>query len=236
MNKWMEIIRLLVVEDNRLLREGISAMLLKIPDIKVVAALGTGESLQQKIGQYSADVVLLDLGLRSQNSLRLVAAITKEFPATKIIMMDLVPVQADIYAYVRAGVSGFVLKDATRQDFLDTIRAVAHGTNVLPPQLTDSLFSEIIEHAINGSRTNSSRVMDSIRMTKREREVIQLVADALTNKEIAEELQLSPYTVKSHIHNILEKLALHTRVQISKYVHTSDDFKTPSHTLLPSNE
>ena len=136
--------------------------------------------------------------------------------------MDLVPLQEDILFFVQAGVSGFILKDATVDDFLKTIRSVKDGAKVLPPHLTESLFSQIIEKAVNES--NSLKVIDAVKMTKRERQVIELVADGLTNKEIAQSLHLSTFTVKSHIHNILEKLALHTRVQIAKYAHTSNGY------------
>lgn len=189
-------IRLLVIEDNRLLREGISAMLLEQPDFKVVAALGAGEHLLEKIGKFTPNVVLLDLGLPSQNSLHLVESVKKKYPATKMIVMDLVPAQADIFEFVRAGISGFVLKDATTHHFLKTIRSVAQGTKVLPPLLTSSLFSQIVEDAINGPGKKISGVIDSIRMTKREKEVIHLVADGLTNKEIAHKLHLSIYNSK----------------------------------------
>jgi DNA-binding NarL/FixJ family response regulator len=90
---------------------------------------------------------------------------------------------------------------------------------VLPSSLTGSLFTQIVERAVSGARGNSSKLIESVRMTKRERQVIELVADGQTNKEIAEKLHLSSYTVKSHVHNILEKLALHTRVQIANYAH-----------------
>ena len=136
--------------------------------------------------------------------------------------MDLVPLQEDVLIFVQAGVSGFILKDATVDDFLKTIRSVKDGAKVLPPHLTESLFSQIIEKAVNES--NSLKVIDAVKMTKRERQVIELVADGLTNKEIAQSLHLSTFTVKSHIHNILEKLALHTRVQIAKYAHTSNGY------------
>ena len=141
-------------------------------------------------------------------------------------MMDLIPVQADVYEFVQAGVSGFILKDATVNDFLKTIRSVAKGLQVLPPNLTGSLFSQIVEHAISGS--NPSALIDSVRMTKRERQVIELVSEGHTNKEIAQKLHLSTYTVKSHVHNILEKLALSTRVQIAKYLHDSVKTKLAS--------
>ena len=219
----MKKITLMIIEDNRLLREGIAAMIKEQYDMKVVAALGTSENILHKINTLKPNVALLDLGLRNQNSLQLVKAVKKNFSGTKIIVMDLVPVHEEILEFVQAGVSGFILKDATVSDFLKTIRSVAKGNKILPPHLTDSLFSQIIEHAING--TKKSSLIKSVRMTKREKQVIGLIADGLTNKEIAQNLHLSTYTVKSHVHNILEKLALHTRVQIAKYAHITEDVK-----------
>lgn len=220
----MKKIRLMVIEDNRLLREGITGMINEQSDLKVVAALGTSENILNKIKTLKPTVALLDLGLRSQNSLKVVKSVKKNSSGVKIIVMDLVPVQEEILEFVQAGVSGFILKDATVSDFLKTIRSVAQGNKVLPPHLTGSLFSQIVEHAINGSK-RSSLIKSSVRMTKRERQVIELIADGLTNKEIAQNLHLSTYTVKSHVHNILEKLALHTRVQIAKYAHTTEGYQ-----------
>jgi DNA-binding NarL/FixJ family response regulator len=214
-------IRLLLVEDNRLLREGLTALLEVYDDIRVVAVLGSNESILRKVRSYKPHVLLLDLGLRSQNSLQLVGIMKRDSPSTKVIVMDLIPTQADVLQFVRAGVSGFILKDATVDDFLNTIRSVAGGAKVLPPLLTASLFSQIVEHALQEPSVPPSRLMESMRMTRRERQVIELIADGMTNKEIAQKLHLSTYTVKSHVHNILEKLALHTRVQIARYAHTS---------------
>ena len=170
--------------------------------------------------------MLLDLGLRNQNSLQVVKTVRKNFPNVGIVIMDLIPLESDVLDFVKAGVSGFILKDATTDDFLRTIRSVASGDKVLPQHLTESLFSQIVEYAIQNS--NPSKLIESVRMTKRERQVIELVADGLTNKEIAQNLHLSTYTVKSHIHNILEKLALHTRVQIANYARASDSYETIS--------
>jgi DNA-binding NarL/FixJ family response regulator len=227
-------IRLLLIEDNRLLRDGITAMLKEQPDIMVVAASGTGEAVTQKIQALKTDIVLLDLGLRSQSSLEIVKSIKKKYSEVRTIVMDLVPTQADVLEYVTAGVSGFILKDASIADFLHTIRSVAGGDKILPSHLTESLFSQIVEHAVKGRGT--SKVIESVRMTKRERQVIDLIADGLTNKEIAQSLHLSTYTVKSHVHNILEKLALHTRVQIAGYVHTSKSLQDQANTVSLINE
>ena len=215
----MKKLRLMLVEDNRLLREGLTVMLKKQQDMHVVETAGDGENIMSIIHRRKPEVVLLDLGLRSRNSLNLVKLIKKKSSATKVIMMDLIPLQVDVFEFVQAGVSGFILKDATVNDFLKTIRSVAKGRQILPSNLTGSLFSQIVEQAIIESKP--SILIDSVRLTKRERQVIELISDGYTNKEIAQQLHLSTYTVKSHVHNILEKLALNTRVQIAKYLHDS---------------
>jgi DNA-binding NarL/FixJ family response regulator len=217
-------IRILLIEDNRLLRDGIAAMLKKQNDMHIVASVGNGENILLMLGELKADIILLDLGLRNQNSLQVVKSVKKNFPETKIIVMDLIPLQADVFEFVRAGVSGFILKDANIADFFKTIRSVYNGDQVLPPHLTGSLFSQIIENAINESKP--SAIVESVRMTKRERQVIGLITGGFSNKEIAQKLHISTYTAKSHVHNILEKLALNTRLQISKYAHLSGSYES----------
>ena len=219
-------IRLLLVEDNRLLREGLTGMLNEQPDIKVVAALGKGkEAVLKATQELKPEIILLDLGLKGQNSLRLVEAVKKEHFKVKLIVMDLMPVQADMIEFVKAGVSGFILKDATFAEFAATIRSVAAGESVLPPSLTSSLFSQIVEKVVGEDRGS---LMESVRMTKREREVTELIAEGLSNKEIAQRLSIATYTVKSHVHNILEKLALHTRLQVASYAHSQRKSRTQS--------
>lgn len=219
----MKKIQILLIEDNRLLRDGIASMLKKENDMHVVATVGNGENILTMIGKNKPEILLLDLGLRSQNSLQIVKLTKQNFPETKIIVMDLVPLQADVFEFVQAGVSGFILKDANVAEFYKTIRSVYKGSQVLPPHLTGSLFSQIVEHAVNGSKP--AVIAESVRMTKRERQVIELIADGSSNKEIAQKLHLSTYTVKSHVHNILEKLTLNTRVQIAKHAHLSNSSK-----------
>jgi len=217
----MKRIHILLIEDNRLLREGLTAMLKEQADLKVVASPGNSDAAS-KAKRLKPNVILLDLGLRSQNSLRLLGLLKKSAPNARVVGMDLVPVQEELVQYVEAGVSGFVLKDATFDDFLRTIRSVAKGLHVLPPPLTGSLFSQIIDHA---TRKRKGNPFASVRMTSREREVIGLIAEGLSNKEIALRLHLATDTVKSHVHNILEKLALHTRLEIASFAHTDDSYK-----------
>jgi DNA-binding NarL/FixJ family response regulator len=217
MKKSITKIRLLLIEDNRLLRDGIARMLKSHKDIKIVAASGNGETGILKIHELKPNVILLDLGLRTQSSLQVVERVKKEFPKARVVVMDLTPAEGDILQFVKAGAAGFILKDATVDDFLSTIRAVAEGRKVLPPVLSESLFSQIVQNALSGGRASLTK---AIRMTKREHEVIRLISDGMSNKEIAMQLHVATYTIKSHVHNIMEKLALHTRLEVANYANT----------------
>ena len=213
----MQKIKVLLIEDNRLLREGITAMLNEQPDIKAVSSTGNGDAFE-KAKKIKPNVVLLDLGLRSQNSLRIAELIKDKFPKTEIVLMDLMPVQAEVVEFVKAGVSGFILKDASIEDFLHTIRSVANGKKVLPASLTGSLFTHIVEYAVQSGKAD--RLLKSVKLTRREHEVVNLIARGMSNKEISRELNIALHTVKSHVHNTLEKLALHSRLEIASYALT----------------
>jgi DNA-binding NarL/FixJ family response regulator len=206
------VISVALIEDNRLVREGITALLSQLPDLKVVAGSSSADTAMFR--ESKPQVVLLDLGLQNGDSLRLAVQVKQDFPESKVIVMDLLPVHEDIMDFVNAGVSGFIMKDATVDDLVSTIRSVAGGAHVLPPQMTSSLFSQIAKDAIAKGRPE---VLDSVRMTPREREVINLIAEGLGNKEIATRINVATHTVKSHVRNIMEKLTLHTRLQIAAY-------------------
>jgi DNA-binding NarL/FixJ family response regulator len=210
----MKKIRILVIEDNRVLCDGITAMLNGQADMHVAATIRSGNNVLLKASQTKPHMILMDVGLKNFKESSVVELLRKKMPEAKVIGMGFVPSQSDIVEFVEAGASGFILKDATVKEFLGTIRSVAQGVKVLPPSLTGSLFSHVIEFALkkrNGKMTNA------VRMTKREREIIVLIADGLSNKEIAQQLNIATHTVKSHVHNIMEKLALHSRLQIAKY-------------------
>jgi DNA-binding NarL/FixJ family response regulator len=224
----MRKIRLLLIEDNRLLRDGILAILKPHKDIIIIAASGDGKNTLVKIRLLKPNVVLLDLGLRSQNSLHVVEIVKKDFPKAKIIVMDLAPVQADILQYVKAGSNGFILKDSSLKDFLITIRTVNEGTNVLPPVRIDSLFSQIIDYAVKEGKT---KLNETVRMTTREREVIELLSEGMSNKEIGQRIHVSTFKIKSHVNNIMEKLALHMRLEIANYSYTAQTLKTIANSI-----
>lgn len=203
-----------LIEDNRLVREGIAALLNQHPDLQVVAGESRGDTALLR--RVNPQVILLDLGLRNGDSLRIAEQVRRDFPESKVIVMDLLPVHEEIVEFVHVGVCGFIMKDATLDDLVTTIRSVAEGAHVLPPQMTGSLFSQIARDAVAKGRPG---VLESVRMTPREREVINLIAEGFSNKEIASRLHIATHTVKSHVRNIMEKLTLHTRLQIAAYAY-----------------
>jgi DNA-binding NarL/FixJ family response regulator len=209
-------IQILLIEDNRLLQEGIASMLNNHGGFEVVARSEDGDAVRQlKSLNVIPEVVLLDLGLEKANSLKLMALLREEIPDVRIIAMDILPDHVDIVEFVRAGGHGLILKNAPAVDWINTIKAVAAGEKVLPPTLTQSLFTQIICDALDSGREFP---VNGIQLTARERQVVDLIADGLSNKEIAEALHIATYTVKSHVHNILEKLTLSTRLQIAAYI------------------
>jgi len=230
----MKEINLLIIEDNRILRDGIKAIIGKEPNFYVETAPGNGENVLKIISAQRTNVLIIDIGLPEHNNVEFVKSLKERFPEVKIIMMGLIPVQEEVLQFIEAGVSGFILKDATIEDFIVTVRSVANGEKVLPSNMTKSLFSLIVDHGIK--QYGASKLIKSVRLTRREREVVTFIADGLTNKEIAEKLHLSTYTVKSHVHNILEKMALNTRVQIAIYASSSEDFKKTDSSTPPNDE
>jgi DNA-binding NarL/FixJ family response regulator len=211
-------IALVLIDDNRLLREGIVEMVRAQPGFKVLAASADAIEALEKVREAKPDIVLVDFGLEGHDSLSLTATVHAEVPQAKVIVMGLLPSQEDVAHYVRAGASGFVMKEASFEEFFDTIRAVARGAQVLPTQLTKSLFSQI---ALNVAVKDKAQLLDAVRLTSRERQVIDLLGEGLSNKESAGRLHIAVHTVKSHVHNVLEKLALHSRLEVAAFSHAS---------------
>ncbi|MDB4913637.1 MAG: hypothetical protein JWM95_1281 [Gemmatimonadetes bacterium] len=202
-----------VIDDNRLVRDALAAMLNELTDMRAVASAVADARF---VADNNPHVLLLDVGLGDEDSLGVATKLRKNAPDARIIVMDLVPVHEEIAEFVNAGVCGFVLKDATFEEFVRTIRSVADGEKVLPPSMTHSLFAQIARD-VRGRK--GEQVLDEVRITPREREVIELIGEGLSNKEIAMRINVATHTVKSHVRNVMEKLSLHTRLQIAAYSH-----------------
>ena len=207
-----------LIEGNRLLRDSLSA-LLSAQGLSVVATARSGEAALREVSRSKPDLVLLDCALGDRGSARFVKELKEALPGVKIIVMGLLPAHEEFVDFVKAGVSGFILKDATIEVFVATILAVADGMSVLPPMMAGTLFSHVAAQAMARGRRGAKA---AVRMTVRERQIIETIANGLSNKEIAHRLGIATHTVKSHVHNILEKLALHTRLEVAIYAHDQD--------------
>lgn len=214
-------IALVLIDDNRLLREGLTAMIHSQPGFKVLAASADAEEALERVREARPDVVLLDFGLEDHDSLSLTATVHAEVPEARVIVMGLLPTQGDVADYVRSGASGFIMKDASLEDLFATIRAVAGGAQVLPQALTSSLFAQITSRV---AASGNPVALESVRLTSRERQVVDLLGEGLSNKEIATRMHIAVHTVKSHVHNVLEKLALRSRLEVAAFSHSG---KTP---------
>ncbi len=203
-----------LIEDNRLVREALTTLLNRNSDIRVIG--GDPARYTSLLRGPDPDVVLLDLGVENGDSLRVAREVLREFPQARVIVMDLLPAYEELSEFVVAGVSGFIMKNASLDDVVGTIRAVAAGLKVLPDEMTGTLFSEIARESVSNGVTQDN---DSVRITPRETEIIDLIAEGSSNKAIARELDISIHTVKSHLRNIMEKLTLHSRLQVAIYAH-----------------
>jgi DNA-binding NarL/FixJ family response regulator len=202
-----------LIEDNRLLRDGLSTML-NAQGLSVVATARSAQEALREVARVKPQLVLLDYALGDREGPRFVQEIKETFPDVKVIVMGLLPAHADFVDFIKAGVAGFILKDATIEVFVATVMAVADGESVLPSLLTRTVFSHVAAQARSRGKRGAKA---AVRMTARERQVIESISDGLGNKEIADRLHIATHTVKSHVHNILEKLALHTRLEVAAF-------------------
>jgi len=213
-----------LIDDNRLLRDGLST-LLSAQGFSVVATARSGQEALREVARVKPQLALLDSALGDREGPRFVQEMRQNFPDIKLIVMGLLPSEDEFVEFIKAGIAGFILKDATIEDFVSTIQAVADGEYVLPKTLTQTLFSHVAAQARSRGKRGAKA---AVRMTARERQVISSIADGLGNKEIAERLHIATHTVKSHVHNILEKLALHTRLEVAAYAHEEGAEPQPS--------
>jgi DNA-binding NarL/FixJ family response regulator len=204
-----------LIDDNRLLRDGLST-LLSAQGLSVVATARSGHEALREVARVKPQLVLLDSALGDREGPLFVREMRQSFPDIKLIVMGLLPAHDEFVEFIKAGVRGFILKDATIEVFVSTIMAVADGASVLPPLLAGTLFAHVAAQARARGKRGAKA---AVRMTAREREVIACISDGMGNKEIADRLHVATHTVKSHVHNILEKLALHTRLEVAAYAH-----------------
>ena len=203
-------IRVLLVDDQRLVRAGFRSILDGEADITVVAEAADGREALQAAHEHHPDVVLMDIRMPVLDGL----AATRHLLAdpgvhTKVVILTTFDLDEDVYGALRAGASGFLVKDTEPEELIHAVRVVARGDALLAPSITRRLIAEF---AARGTRPAPSPALD--RLTDREREVLSLVAAGLSNDEIARELTLSPATAKTHVSRIMTKTGTHDRAQL----------------------
>jgi DNA-binding NarL/FixJ family response regulator len=208
------VIRLLLVDDQPLLRLGFRTVLQTQPDLEVVGEAGDGAQAITMARALRPDVVLMDVRMPVMDGIEATRQIVASGSAARILVLTTFNLDEYVYAALRAGASGFLLKDVPPADLLTGVRAVAAGDAVVAPNVTRRLIDAFVDH-LPDPATGRSPVDERLhQLTEREREVLMEVARGQSNAEIAASLNLSEATVKTHVGRILAKLSLRDRVQI----------------------
>ncbi len=199
-------IRALIVDDHPVTREGLRTLLELSGDdaVVVVGEAGSGEEAVEQVVQLEPDVVFMDVRMPGISGIEATKQIRKAHPATKVILITIDESRGAISEAIQAGVSGYLLKDASADALVDAARQAVEGRAVIHPQLTKT-FIEEVQHVEDAPATTP--------LSKREREILQMVANGSTTKEVARDLGISPHTVKTHLERIFEKLGANDRAQ-----------------------
>ena len=207
-------IRVLVVDDHALFRRGLEMVLAQEPDIEVVGEAGDGAEAVERAADLLPDVVLMDVRMPRRSGIEACTAIKDVVPSARIIMLTISDEESDLYEAIKAGATGYLLKEISIDEVATAIRAVAGGQSLISPSMASKLLSEV---ATLIKRDGDRQQVPAPRLTDRELEVLRLVARGLNNRDIAKQLYISENTVKNHIRNILEKLQLHSRMEAVVY-------------------
>ncbi|MFE5579818.1 response regulator [Kitasatospora sp. NPDC056531] len=209
----MTSIRVVVADDQELVRAGFGMILDAQPDIEVVAEACDGAEAVEAVRAHNPDVLLLDVRMPVMDGLEAARRVCAEFPSTKVIMLTTFDIDDYVFDALYAGASGFLLKDVRRDDLAHGVRMVASGEALLAPSVTKRLIGEFAARrpgAPDRAQRPPSKLLEQL--TLREQETLRLIARGLSNAEIAAELVVSEHTVKTHVSNVLSKLGLRDRV------------------------
>jgi len=204
-------IKLFIADDHKVFRDGVSSILESAEDVEVVGEAGNGREATDGIRQYKPDVVLMDISMPDASGIDLTKVIRKDLPNTKVLIFSMHHESSYIMKALEAGASGYLLKDAGSTEMINAIRTVFNNGTYYSPEVSGVL----IEHLTKG--TNPKDEADGTPLTKRETEILKLIAEEYSNPEIATKLFISPRTVDTHRRNILAKLELKNTASLVKY-------------------
>ena len=211
----MEKIKVLIVDDHTLFRRGIASVLGMQNDLELVGEASDGFEAIEMVKQLSPEVVLMDLNMPRCSGLEAIQALQTEKPEVKVLVLTISEMEEDLFAAVKYGARGYLLKKSEPEELLHAITGIAQGGVIMSPLMATKLLTEFKDLS-SGIEKKPQREEES-ELTPREDEVLQLVARGATNKEIADTLYISENTVKTHLQNIMEKLHLANRSQAAAY-------------------
>ena len=207
-------IRVLICDDHALFRRGLVMVLESEEGIEVVAEAEDGEEAVARAEETAPDVVLMDVRMPKMSGIEATRAIAEAVPSAKILMLTVSDEEEDLYEAVKAGATGYLLKEISIEEVANAIRAVVTGQSLISPSMASKLLTEFTNLA---KKADERQAVPTPRLTERELEVLKLVARGMNNRDIAKELFISENTVKNHVRNILEKLHLHSRMEAVVY-------------------
>src|SRR3954466_3867299 len=209
-----EAIRVLIVDDHALFRRGLIQVLQFEDGIEVVGEAEDGEDAIAKSEALAPDVLLMDVRMPRVGGIEATRRVAESMPTSKIIMLTVSDEEDDLYEAIKAGATGYLLKEISIEEVADAIRAVMQGQTLISPSMASKLIAEFASLSRRADQRTSVPIP---RLTERELDVLRLVAQGLTNREVADQLYIAENTVKNHVRNILEKLHLHSRMEAVLY-------------------
>jgi len=206
-------IRVLLADPHALFRRGVRLVLEDEADIEVVGEAGDGLDAVERIVELTPDLVLMDVGMPGVSGIEATRRVRAAVPSVKVAILTVSEQDEDLFAAVRAGATGYLLKEVSIEELPEAVRAVARGHSLISPSMASRLLTEfnVLSRRVEEQRGNVPRLSD------RELEVLRLVARGLSNRDIAAELVIAENTVKNHVRNILEKLQLRSRMEAAMY-------------------
>lgn len=206
--------RILIVDDHALMRNGLEAMLASEPDFEVVGVASDGMTAMRSASELQPDIILMDLTMPRTSGVDAIAQIKRQHPGIKIVALTFHKEDKYIHATLEAGADAYVLKDDSRHELFSALANVISGKNYLSPSIVD----KVVAGYLSGGDTSSASTQTSWDvLTRREREVIKLIAEGNRTKEIATYLSLSPKTIEKHRTNLMRKLDLHNVSEVTMY-------------------
>jgi DNA-binding NarL/FixJ family response regulator len=208
----MQKIRILVVDDHTIVRDGICALLSLAADMEVVGEAANGQEAMEKVKELAPDVVIMDIAMPLLGGMETTRRIRKQFPRTRVLALTQYADKEYVFPVIEAGAHGFISKTAASSELVVGIRSVFRGDSFLSP----SVAKLLVENVQTGGNLQERRAPYD-QLTGREREVLKLLAEGHTTQEIAEILVISPKTVEGYKTNLMDKLDIHNRVDLVKY-------------------